>query len=389
MAANISAKRKYNIIFVIDGLGMGGAERLMVPILKNLSREYFEPRVCVLHVKDGNPIAEDLRALGVPVDLLLIPYLRDVTAIPRLRQYLRDVKADLVHTQLEMADIMGNLAAKSMRLPSVSTMHTMPSQDMKLKSKLHQTVELLALRHFCNKVISVSEEARKFYLKISNLLPQNLLTIYNGIDLSHFEHLNHQQDRVKIREEFGLPAQAKILITVAVLREFKGIQYMIRALPAVVAKDPDVYYLVVGNGTYREALEKEVEQAGMKDHVVFAGQRGDIPHLLAASDVFVLPTLTEALPTVLAEAMGASLPIIASSVGGVPEMINEGENGLLLSAGDVDGLISASASLMADEGRRKAMGERGRSIVNEKFNIHVQVDRLRDLYLGLIKEYEK
>ena len=150
---------------------------------------------------------------------------------------------------------------------------------MKLKSKLHQTVELLALRHFCNKVISVSEEARKFYLKISNLLPQNLLTIYNGIDLSHFEHLNHQQDRAKIREEFGLPARAKILITVAVLREFKGIQYMIRALPAVVAKDPDVYYLVVGNGTYREALEKEVEQAGMKDHVVFAGQRSDIPHL--------------------------------------------------------------------------------------------------------------
>lgn len=389
MASNSPEKRKYNIIFVIDGLGMGGAERLMVPILKNLNREFFEPRVCVLHIKNGNPIANDLRALGVPVDEVLIPYLRDVTALPRLYRYLKDVKADLVHTQLELSDIMGNIAAKFMRLPSVSTMHTMPSQDMKLKSRLHQSVELFALRHFCNKVISVSEEARKFYLEISNLLPENLLTIYNGIDLSHFDNLDHQKARVDVRREFGLPENAKILVTVAVLREFKGIQFMIRALPSVVSKDPDIYYLVVGDGAYRSSLEGEVELAKMRDRVIFAGQRSDIPQLLAASDVFVLPTLTEALPTVLAEAMAARLPIIASSVGGVPEMIAEKENGLLLTAGDVDGLVSASVSLMADEGLRRAMGGRGEKIVNEKFNIHVQVDKLKDLYMGLIKNYGK
>jgi glycosyltransferase involved in cell wall biosynthesis len=388
MISSGRVKRKYNIIFLIDGLGMGGAERLMVPILRNLNRDYFEPRVCVLHIKGGNPIADDLRALGIPVDLILVPYLRDVTALPRLYRYLKDVRADLVHTQLETADILGNIAAKFLRLPSVSTIHTMPSQNMKLKSRLHQDVELFVLRYFSNVVVSVSEEARKFYLDISRIPPGKLLTIYNGIDLSHFENLDYQQERIRTRQEFGIPNDAKLLVTVAVLREFKGIQFMIRALPAILSEDPNVYYLVVGNGSHRDSLEQEVDKAGVRDHVIFAGQRSDIPQLLAASDLFVLPTLTEALPTVLAEAMAARLPIVASAVGGVPEMVVHGENGLLLPSGDSEALAIACISLMADAERRKAMGERGWQVVTEKFNIHTQVDKLKELYLNLIKKLE-
>ena len=137
------SQRKYNIVYFIDGLGMGGAERLMVPILKNLSRKVFVPRVCAFHVRNGNPVADDLRALGIPVDLLPIPYLRDVTALPRLYRYLKNVRADLVHTQLEFADSLGNIAAKLLHLPSVSTIHTMPSQEMKIKSKIHQILSRL------------------------------------------------------------------------------------------------------------------------------------------------------------------------------------------------------------------------------------------------------
>ncbi|MDP1713482.1 MAG: glycosyltransferase [Anaerolineales bacterium] len=389
MVSNDQVKRKYNIIFLIDGLGMGGAERLMMPILRNLNRDYFEPRVCALQIKDGNPIADDLRALGIPVDLILVPYLRDVTALPRLYRYLKDVRADLVHTQLEIADILGNIAAKLLRLPSVATIHTMPSQDMKLKSRLHQDVELFALRYFSNVVVSVSEEARKYYLDISRIPAGKLLTIYNGIDLSHFENLDYQQERFKIRQEFGIPNDAKILVTVAVLREFKGIQFMIRALPSIVSEVPNAYYLLVGNGSHRDSLEQEADQAGVRDHIIFAGQRDDIPQLLAASDLFVLPTLTEALPTVLAEAMAARLPIVASAVGGVPEMVIDGENGLLLPPSDSEALATACISLMVDAERRKVMGEQGWQVVTEKFNIHAQVDKLKELYLNLIKQYEK
>jgi glycosyltransferase involved in cell wall biosynthesis len=379
--------RKYNIVFIIDGLGMGGAERLMIPILRNLSRENFEPRVCVLQVKDDNPVANDIRALGVPVDLLPVLYLRDITAIPRIRKYLREVKADLVHTQLEFADSLGNFASKLLRLPSVCTIHTMPSQDMNVKSKFHQSVETQSLRFFCNRIIAVSEEARLFYIKTSNESPKKVITIYNGIDLTNFVNIDAHQERIAIRKELGIPLEANLLTTVAVLRPLKGIQFMIRALPAVLEATPNVYYLIVGDGSHHDALVEEVDKAGVKERVVFAGLRKDIPQLLAASDIFVLPTLTEALPTVLAEAMAARLPIVACAVGGVPEMVVDGENGRLVSPGIPQELSNACIGLVTDPEMRNKMGERGWQIVNEKFDVQGQVGQLGKLYLDLIGDY--
>lgn len=379
--------RKYNIVFIIDGLGMGGAERLMIPILRNLSREHFEPRVCVLQVKDGNSVANDIRALGVPVDLLSVEYLRDITAIPRIRKYLKEVKADLVHTQLEFADSLGNFASKLLRLPSVCTIHTMPSQDMSVKSKIHQEIETQSLRFFCNRIIAVSEEARLFYIKTSNESPQKVTTIYNGIDLTNFKDIDFRHEKIVVRKELDLPPEAKLLTTVAVLRPLKGIQFMIQALPAILEVSPNVYYLIVGGGAHHDALVQEVDKAGVKERVIFAGPRNDIPRLLAASDIFVLPTLTEALPTVLAEAMAARLPIVASAVGGVPEMVVDGHNGRLVSPEQPRELSNACIALLADPELRNRMGENGWQIVNDKFNIQGQVEQLRNLYLNLIGNY--
>lgn len=385
----MSETRRFVVVFIIDGLGLGGAERLMVPILKYLDRNIFEPRVCVLQDKDGNPMAEDLFVLGVPVDLLPIHYLRDITAIPRIYAYLRRVKADLVHTQLEFSNILGNFAAKLLRLPTVSTIHTMPRQDMGRKMKLHQTLEMMSLRFFCDKVISVSEEARLFHLKIGQFLPHKIQTIYNGIDFSNFSELDIVSEAASVRNELALPVEAKLLTTVAVLRELKGIQFMLRALPAVLDKYSNVYYLIVGSGAYREALERETDNLGIKSHVIFLGKRSDIPRLLAATDIFILPTLTEALPTVLAEAMAAHLPIIACKVGGVPEMVMDEVNGILIPPEDPPALSNACVSLLSDLDRGKTMGEAGWRFASQKFNIQMQVEQLKNLYVGLIETYEQ
>jgi glycosyltransferase involved in cell wall biosynthesis len=380
--------RKYRIVYIIDGLGMGGAERLMIPILKNLSREHFEVRVCALQVRDGNPMAEQIRAMGIPVDLLIIPYLRDLTALPRLIKYLRKIGADLVHAQLEFSDIFGNIAAKALRLPSVSTLHTMPSQDMQMKLKLHQKLEFLALRCFCDVVISVSDVAREFYLNISSLHPSTLRTLYNGIDLPQIADQNPVDARATVRKELGIPADASVLTTVAVLRELKGIQFMIQALPAILTRFPKSYYLIVGHGDYLESLIRQVELAGVKEHVIFAGQRNDVQRFLRASDIFVLPTLTEALPTVLAEAMTARLPIVASSVGGIPEMVVDGQNGRLVPSADPQALSDACLDLLSKPQECAQMGEKGWEVVNQKFNIRTQVAHLEKLYLDLIHAYE-
>jgi len=381
--------RKYKIAFVIDGLSMGGAERLMVPILKHLSRTEFDAYVCALQSKDGNPMAEEIRALGIPVHCLDIKHLRDWNALPRLIKYLKENDVDLVHTQLEFANILGNISARFLHLPSVCTIHVMPSLDVKTKSKLHQRLEWFVLKYFCDRVISVSEEAREYHLQISDAPSSRVSTIYNGIDLSSFLSLNRQLERTNVRAELGIPSDASLLTTVAVLRPPKGIQYMIRALPAILASNPNTYYLVVGDGSHRDALIEEVKNFGVGDRVVFAGMRRDVPRLLSASDVFVLPTLTEALPTVLAEAMAAKLPIIASRVGGVPEMMTDGQNGCLVEPEDVEGLARACMDLLANPEKRAAMGAEGWKIVNQKFNIEKQVDQLEALYLAQLHAHGK
>ena len=368
---------------------MGGAERLMVPILKHLSRDHFEPYVCAIQSKDGNPMADEIRALGIPVDCLDIKHLRDLDAIPRLIRYLKGIQADLVHTQLEAANILGNISAKMLRLPSVCTIHVMPSLDVKTKTKLHQRVEWFALRHFCDRVISVSEEARGYHIDISHTSADQVTTIYNGIDLSAFLNMDYAFERRAVRTELGIPQDANVLITVAVLRPPKGIQFMIRALPFTLASHPNTYYLIVGGGSHHSTLVEEVNKAGVNQRVIFAGMRKDVPRFLAASDVFALPTLTEALPTVLAEAMAAKLPIVASRVGGIPEMIANGQNGILVTPEDVDGLAKACIHLLDHPEKRSDMGMEGWKTVNRKFSIDRQVDQLKEIYLDQLQAYGK
>ena len=361
----------------------------MVPILKHLSRVHFDSYVCAMQSKDGNPMAEEIRALGIPVECLNIKHLRDLDAIPRLTKYLKEIGADLVHTQLEAANILGNISAKLLRLPSVCTIHVMPSLDVKTKTKLHQKVEWFVLRHFCDRVISVSEEARLYHIQISGSSAEQVATIYNGIDLSAFLNMDYAVERDAVRAELGIPLDANVLVTVAVLRPPKGIQYMIRALPAVLSSHPNTYYLIVGSGSHHDALIEEVNKADVSEQVIFAGMRKDVPRLLAASDVFLLPTLTEALPTVLAEAMAAKLPVVASQVGGIPEMILDGQNGFLVAPGDLDGLSSACIRLLENPDERFVMATEGWKTVNQKFNIERQVDLLKKVYLEQLKAYGK
>jgi glycosyltransferase involved in cell wall biosynthesis len=383
------AAQKYKIAYLIDGLSMGGAERLMVPILKHLSRDHFDPYVCAMQSKDGNPMGDEIRALGVPVECLNQRRLRDPDAILRLIRYLKGIEADLVHTQLEAANILGNISAKLLRLPSVCTIHVIPSLEVKTKTKLHQRVEWFVLRHFCDRVISVSEEARQYYKQFSGSSPEQVTTIHNGIDLSAFVDMGYPIVRGTVRAELEIPQGAKVLVTVAVLRSLKGIQFMIRALPAVLASHPNTYYVIVGSGPHLGDLIEEAIKTGVSERVIFAGMRKDVPRLLAASDIFVLPTLTEALPTVLAEAMAAKLPIIASRVGGVPEMILDGKNGLLVEPENPDGLSSACIRLLKNPDERAAMGAAGWKTVNQRFNIERQVDHLQEVYLEQIRAYGK
>ena len=373
---------KQRVLWIIDGLGHGGAERTTISILEKFDREKFDLRACALQVKQGNPIAKELERVGIPVDLLPIPYLRHPANLPNIIRYLRAQKPDIIHTQLEFANVLGNVAARLLRIPSVSTLHTLNTPQRGTENWRAQ-LDWFVLRAFCSRVIAVSENARRHHIKYGHIPEEKIITLYNGIDPSAFQPLDENARREK-RNSLNVPENAFVFLTVAVLREPKGIQYMLEAMPQIVKSAPHAHYLIVGEGDHGKILKKITASLQIEEHITFAGQRNDIPEILSASDAFVLPTLMEALPTVLIEACAAQKAIVASSVGGIPEIVTDGVNGYLVPPAQAQSLENACLKLIQHNDQKEAMGEAGLQIAMEKFDVRQQVQSLGNLYQELI-----
>lgn len=373
---------KKKILWMIDGLGHGGAERMTLALMQKFDREEFDLRVCALQVKQGNPVGDELKRIGIPVDLLHIPNLRHPLNLPRIIRYVREHKPHIIHTQLEFANVFGNIAGAVFGIPSAATLHTLgaPQQG---SAYWRSRIEWTSLRYFCTRIISVSESASAHHIAHGNLPPKKMVTIYNGIDLKKFQP--DGQAGKALRESLNIPANAFVLLTVAFLREPKGIQYMLEALPRILADAPNAHYLIVGEGTYGETLRELAASFGVEKHVTFAGQRNDIPEILQAGDVFVLPTLIDALPTVLIEAMAARKAIVASNVGGVPELVENERNGLLVEPANPLQLAEGCLRLIRQNDVREAMAEAGLQIARSKFDIENQVRTISNLYEELIQ----
>ena len=371
------------VIWIIDGLGHGGAEKMTFSILEQMDRSQFDVRVCALQIKQGNPIAKELTRIGIPVDLVPIPNLRHPANLPKILRYLRQQKPDLVHTQLEFATVLGSVGSWLLRIPNTATLHTL---DNPQKGTSHWRNELswACMRLFSTKLIAVSNSTRDHLIKYGRIQPQKIITMYNGIDPSNFKPVSGDIRDAK-RKELGIPDNAFLILTVAVLREAKGIQFMLKAMTNIIRSLPNAHYLIVGTGDYESALKNEVETSHLEHRVTFAGQRTDIPDILSISDLFVLPTLIDALPTVLIEATAAGKSIVASNVGGVPEIVENEVNGLLVQPGDPAQLEKACLLLAQDQAMRAAMESAGLRIAQEKFNIHTQVITLGQLYTKLVK----
>jgi glycosyltransferase involved in cell wall biosynthesis len=356
---------------------------MLVTYLRHLPALGVHAEVCALQERDGNPIASEIAALGVPVRTLQIRRLRQRDAYAQVRAAIVAAEPDIVHTHLEFADILGTLAARRLGIPTISTQHVVDRPEPGSRDALRFRLTSMVLRRYGHRVIAVSEGARRHHLEAARLAPGRVITIHNGIDLDRFATVP-AGTRGLVRDRMGIPRDAPVILTVAVLREPKGIQHAVAALAQVRRSRPGVRYLIVGDGPYRPSLEHMVADRGLENEVVFAGARADVPDMLSAGDVFVLPSLTEALPTVLAEAGAAGLPIVATTVGGIPEMVEHGESALLVPPGDPAALAAAVDRLLSNPRQAAAMGKAARRIARERFDARRQIDVLVQEYRHLI-----
>lgn len=366
---------------MIDGLGRGGAENLLTIYAPEMQRQGVEVRVVSLRDWQGSAVAERLLGAGVPVERLPLDKLRRVDQIRAAFARLREIGPDVIHAHLEASTVLAGIARMVLRVPVVSTLHTLeyPNAFNRASARLWLRDRLLA--NVYDRVICLSPaieaEARRH-----GLARAPLTSIANGIDLGQFDARQGRPPEA-VRRELGIPEGARVIVTVAVLRAPKGIDRLISAMARLRAGHPDLHLLIVGEGEERPRLEALVENFGLSEAVTFAGFRKDVPDMLRVAEVFVLPTLWDALPTVLIEAMAAHLPIVASNVGGIPDMVRDGVDGVLVPKDDVVALASAMGEIMGNAARRENMASAARQRVETEFSLPIQAGRLVQLYRQL------
>lgn len=302
------------------------------------------------------------------------PSLRGIQSIPGLAQLIKQHNYNLIHTHGYAAGVFGRLAAIAAgRTALVHTVHNfLPalSPCWVYGGKLAE----VWLSRYTNKIITVSDELAKSLLK-TGIPPDKLVTIYNGIDAAKFEGT----DRGKARLLLGLAPWERAVGTVARLIPAKGIDIFLRAL-SLVGKSVPVRGFVIGDGPQRCQLQILADNLGLKGRVSFLGHRKDIPALLPGLDVFVLPSRQEGFGLSLLEAQWQGLPVIASDTGGLKEIINHGENGLLFTPGNIKELAARIEDLLFNEAYQEIIARKGQERARNRFSAEKMIKATVQVY---------
>ncbi|MSR65684.1 MAG: glycosyltransferase [Verrucomicrobiae bacterium] len=357
------------VLHFITELEIGGAERLLVSILPRLDRTKFEPSVVYLH---GDDLRPELERAGIRVTRINSKGKFDVAAFSQCVQLLRDEKSDILHTHLIQADLLGFFAARRARVPAIiSTKHN--TNYFHSHALWLPRVDAFVNRRV-TRIIAVSAAVKKHYIEQQQLPAEKIEVIRNGIDLGRFRNAQPID-----KTTLGLKPADKLVVCVASLKVKKGHSVLLQAWPHVVAKHRNACLALVGDGPLRDELKRAASPLPFDGTVHFLGNRSDVPAILAAADVFVLPSLWEGFGIAVVEAMAAGVPVVASRVDGVCEIIRDRQDGVLVPPSEPDKLAQAIVELLSD-------GEWAKQLVDsahkraEEFSIQATVERLQALY---------
>ena len=383
------------LLWLIDSLTAGGAEALTLGFARGLagrSGRNGPPgesgtalTVACLKSLGGNPYEQAVREAGVPVVHLGAQNLRDLRAFRRLLALLDEQRIELLHAHLESATIWGALAGHRAGVPVVTTFHVAPPPEPGwTRAGLRRRLRIAAVNRWPRANLAVSGAVRRAWLE-RGVAPGRVTVVTNGIDPVPFARAAADRAlRRHLRTALGVPAGAPLVLAVSVLREGKGMEVLVEAARRVAQAAPETRFAVAGDGPLRGALEARSAAAGLGDRLRWLGFRRDVASLLAAADVFVQPSLDDALPTALLEAMAAGLSPVATDAGGIPEVVEQGSTGLLVPAGDADSLARALIRLASRPEERATLGGRAQRRVEERFSIGAWLGRLEAVYGGVL-----
>ncbi|MGH7148031.1 MAG: glycosyltransferase [Nitrospiraceae bacterium] len=360
--------------------GWAGGETYLLLLARHLNRKRF--RLIVASPEPG-ALVENLKAEGIETHVIDMDPLGSIAPLLRLRNFLREKQVDILQSHGARGNFYARVAGRLAAIhPIISTVHN-SLYDYPIswgKRGLYLACDRLTAS-LADCTLCVAESHRQELIKRYGLVPNKVVTIPNGVDLNRFQPAHRDRS---LRRELNLREGVPLLGIIGRLTSQKGHVYLLRALPMLLEKFPEVRCLVVGDGEMREDLQRLAAELGLTDQCLFIGVRHDMPEVLSAIDVLVISSLSEGLPYVALEGMAMAKPIVATAVNGVPELIQDGVTGRLVPREDPDALARAIGEILADPSTAAALGRAARRKVEQDYSVERWIQRLESLYESLV-----
>jgi len=374
---------KLKILHVIDSLSIGGMERVVIDVANGLDPARFEQTVCCLSRRGQGAsfLREGVRCIdlakGAKADRLM-PL--------KIARVIRRERANIVHSQ-SWSGV--DTALAKLLTPGVKRVHSEHGRHVPYlhAESLKRKIARRCVYHLADAVFAISAEVREFYCRETGFPAERMAVIPNGIDPRRID----EADPSGVREEFGFAESDFVIGTVARLDATKDTMTLARAFAKLRRAQPDsrLKLLIAGDGGERKKLETFVTEQELNRAVVFTGWRHDVPRLLGAMNVFALSSLSEGMPLTVLEAMAAQLPVVATNVGALPELVEEGATGFLTAPQDAEAMADRMASFFQNPELAASFGARARQKVVREFSLDQMLRRYADLYLSVFPKKER
>jgi glycosyltransferase involved in cell wall biosynthesis len=364
------------IALCITDLDIGGAELCLVELATRLDRGQFEPVVYCLGPEPADPQAScvpRLREAGVEVHCLGARGYRHILGVlGQLRRFLRRQRPELVQTFLFHANLLGRLAAWGMGVPVACGIRV-----AERRKRWHLWADRATSR-LVERYVSVSEAVARFSTTEGRLPPEKMAVIPNGVEIARYPAAPHDLTRL------GLPPGRRAVTFIGRFDPQKGLRWLLETAPLWLDRLPDHHLLLVGKGPEQPALEAMCRRLSLHERVHFAGWQPDVAGILAASDLLVLPSRWEGMPNVVLQAMATGIPVVATNVEGVRELLGQGANSQVIPFGDTAALAERIVATASSAAMAAELGRENRQRAAQEFSIDRMVNAYQDLWHAMI-----
>ncbi|MHB8422753.1 MAG: glycosyltransferase [Leptospirales bacterium] len=366
-------RRPLFVCHILPALPLNGAENLLLKICRNMNPA--EIRTSILLIVDGGPLVADFEALGIPVTVIPKRGRYDLSIIWKIRAFLKQGQFDVVHTHLFTANLWGRLGSSFLGMAVISSMHSIASVEKSVLRKTEQFLDRL-LVPLTDSVVCVTLQVMRTMQQVARLPREKLVTIDNGVDIPLDDD---SMTKDEARSRLNLSSRIPLLAIIGRFSKPKNHQTFIESLLPVREKFPDLVVLLVGIGELEETIRKKVSILGLAGTVQFLGSRRDISVILKALDLLVIPSLWEGLPIILLEALVSGTPVVATQVGGIPDVVTDGETGLLTTA-DASALARTMIWALEHPSGMQTMASAALIMSRKHYDIRLTAKRYGELY---------